>query len=343
MRRITFTFLFFLAFPLIAFADTEAPPIPYTAETADKRHIFVVLTPNCGYFSGCQKYRQSGMYPNDGSTTPLWTVDWQNRVFLPNDGKHIVRQGSWARYSATYHEEVFSFISEGNLLKTYKTDDLTAFPYLLPHSSSHYKVINSLFNQDLPNDGVLMKIDNGEGYPLNSGVKIDNENKTFEIETLHGDKYIFDLQTGNIISLYRPSRNVAIGLFCVLVIGYFGYLFAAAKINLTETTRKTLNYSVGFFLTLFLFLIPVISVWLYGIPSEYQPDYSKFSTLCYVQISMLPRYLLTSLNVIPPAGHYTLSASIETAFCWFVLFWLPLIICLGLLNHLLVSKLKPSR
>lgn len=343
MKKIAFTFLFFLVFTTKIFADTEAPTFPYTAETADKKYIFVILTPNCELCWGSDRYKQSGMYLNDGSTTPLWTVDWQNYVFLPSDGKHIVRKGKWTRYSATYREEVFSFISEGSVLKTYKAVDLIDFPFLLPHSSSHYKAIRSSFDKNSPNDGVMMKLSRGEDDPINSGVNIDNINQTIQIETLHGDKYLFDLKTGNILSSYSPSRNAAIGLFCALAVVYFGYLFLATRINLTKRAFRIANYTAGFFLTLFLFLIPIISVWLYKIPlSEDQPDYLDFLTLCYMQISTFPRYLFTALNIISQPENNLLSAGYEAIFNWLMIFWIPCILLFGFLNQFFTTKLSKN-
>lgn len=324
-------------------ADTESSPFPYQAVTADKKHVFVIVKSDCKLCWGSDKYKVSGMYLNDGSTDPLWTVDWQNYIFLPNGGKHVVRKGRWARYSATYREEVFSFIEEGNVLKTYSAGDLIAFPFLLPHSSSHYNVMNSTLRSDFPNDGAAarLKTDNGEGYALNDGVRIDNENNTIQIETFHGDKYLFDLHTGNIISSNQPSRNAAIALFCVLVIGYIAYLFLAARINLNFMLTGVINYGVGIVVGLLLFLIPIISVWLYKIPvSEYEPSYPDFSILSYLQISMFPSYLLASLNIITQPENSVLQSDPETMLLWVLFFWAPFFVCIGLLNCFVVSKLR---
>src|SRR5688572_16685795 len=102
MRKTFFAVLFFLVFQSSALADTEGMIFPYTAETADKKHVFVVVDPKCGLCWGDDRYKQSGMYLNDGSAVPLWTVDWRNYIFLPNGGRHVVRLGRWARYSAAY-------------------------------------------------------------------------------------------------------------------------------------------------------------------------------------------------------------------------------------------------
>jgi hypothetical protein len=40
-------------------------------------------------------YPQSGLYRNDGSAAPLWTVDWYAfKVFVASDGVHLVRLGN---------------------------------------------------------------------------------------------------------------------------------------------------------------------------------------------------------------------------------------------------------
>lgn len=42
-------------------------------------------------------YRRSWLYRNDGSNTPLWTVDWYAHEVLPSsDGKPLVRIASLA-------------------------------------------------------------------------------------------------------------------------------------------------------------------------------------------------------------------------------------------------------
>jgi hypothetical protein len=330
--------LFPLLLILIA-AGVALADWPYTAETADRKYIFVMLKPNCEYCWGCDRYKQSGMYLNDGSTKPLWTVDWQGRIFLPNDGHHVIRLGK-LDYTATYREVAFSFLYDGNELKNHITTDLISFPYLLPHSyNQDYEIFNSIPDQRLPNDGVRMKVDNGEGYPLNIGVKIDNEDNTVRMESIQADKYLFDLQTGNLISSSRPSRNAAIAMFCGLILGYFAYLFLAAKFSFRVS--RTANYAVGFFLALLLFFIPVISVWMHLIPlSEELSGYADFSTLCLIQISMLPRYLLTSLNFMSRPGVNAISLNYEITLQWFLFFWLPFMICLGFLNHFFVSILR---
>ena len=195
---------------------------------------------------------------------------------------------------------------------------------------------------DLPNDGVLMKVDNWNGYPLNSGAVFDNEKKTMQIETFHGDKYLFDFTTGNIISSSRPTRNLAIELFCVLLIIYFVYVFSILKFNFSSFGLKIINYSAGLFLALFSFFIPVISVWFYNkFPlDEDKPIYPEFVIFCLLQTTMLPRYLLTSLNIFAPFENNSPVVGFEAVFKYLVLFWLPLTLVVGFINHFFISKLS---
>jgi hypothetical protein len=338
MRNFFLTFLFFIVFPFTVFGSQYS----YTAETADKKYIFVMRNPNyC--FDDCEKYSQSGMYLNDGLTTPLWTVDWQNYVYLPNDGKHIVRRGK-LHYSATYREQVFTFLAEGNVLKTYETTDLITFPWLLPHSSNGYGINYSPLDPDLPNDGVLMKVDKFNYYPLNSGAVFDNEKQTMQIETFHGDKYLFDFNTGNIISSERPSRNLAFALFCALIIGYAAYLFFAARAKLGESLLNISICAAGILVTVFLFLIPIISILPYKIScNTHEPDYPDFWTCCYLSVSMLPRYLLTSLNIISLPTMDMPSSSYETTISWLLLFWLPCTWFFAILTKYSISFLKSKQ
>ena len=332
--------LFFLAAPVIVFADTESSPFPYTVETADKKHIFVSVKPDCERCWGSDKYRQSGMYLNDGSTTPLWTVEWNNYIFLPNGGKYVVRKAKWADYTATYREAVFSFVAEGRILKTYETRDLSDFPYLLPHTSSHYKVLNSSFNSDL-SDGAVMKLDHGDGYPANQGAKIDAENRTFQIGTLHGDTYLFDLETGNIISTEHPARKTTFWLCGAVAVGFAAFLFLARNLRLNGFALKIANYAAGFFLVSGLFLIPVVTVWIHQtVPADASRFFPGFGDLCWMSVSMFPRYLLTSLNLISPPENYALSVNYEVTFMWLLVFWLPCAWLAGWLTGFINPKSK---
>jgi hypothetical protein len=345
MRKLVLAVLFLsLSQSLLAQHSHSGWIHSYTAETAGKKYVFVMRRNDGGddYLVG-DKYKWSGMYRNDGSTAPLWTVDWKQRVFLPDDGKHVVRFGS-RRYSATYREEAFTFVSEGKSIKSYQVRDLIAFPYLLPHSSAGYGLLYSPLAPDLPNDGVLMKVDEHNYYPLNSGAIIDNEKQTLAFETCHGDKYLFDFTTGEMISGDRPSRNLSLWLFGFLLTGCAAYLFFAARLKVGETVSSIVSVFGGFLVTCGLFLIPIISILTYKTQCDYDlPDYPDFWTCCLVSVSMLPRYLLTSLNLIAPPEQDFPSVGFDAVVFWAVLFWFPAFTFFAFSTHSLIRFLKAKR
>ena len=80
-----------ISFGQVVLADQEGVSPSYTAVTPDKKHIFVMLSGGFRYGLTDRQnelYPASGMYLNDGSSFPLWTVDWTAGVYLPNGGVH---------------------------------------------------------------------------------------------------------------------------------------------------------------------------------------------------------------------------------------------------------------
>ena len=130
LKRCSFLVCFAFALSVTALADDESGPWgmpwPYTMESSDKRYIFVMLR-SCLHDEDAHsdKYRQSGLYLNDGSTAPLWTVDWRgcSVVLLPSDGVHVVRKGV-THDSEDYTDEAITFFSNGSRLKSYRVCDL---------------------------------------------------------------------------------------------------------------------------------------------------------------------------------------------------------------------------
>ncbi|MBS1797600.1 MAG: hypothetical protein JSS81_27500 [Acidobacteria bacterium] len=339
MKRIVLTSLFMLGLAAAVFADQEAGPFPYKAVTADRKYIFVVTDPKCGLCGIDGDYKQSGMYRNDGSTAPLWTVDWMNRIFLPNDGRHVVRLGRWARYSATYREELFTFVEEGRVLKTYTTVELVDFPYLLPHSVSHYGVFYGPMDPDQPGDGAVVKYDNGAGYPVNSGATFDNQQNTLRIETHNGDTYLFDLNTGAILSARRPARTTAVLLAALLIVLYSVFLLIAARVHSVRKHPRITAFAGGFALVFGLFMIPLVAVALNA--PVHLDDWSRiteyFWSYAYLQISMLPRYLLASLGVLALPENYCITTDWTMTLEWLALFWLPLALLFGFINRFVIG------
>lgn len=124
----------------LACADSPAVPHDYTKLTKNKEYVFVMLAP--GEYAPYQNpairsmYKQSGLYRNDGSTTPLWVVYWYSfEVYPSSDGKHLVRMGPWA--SSTV-QMALSFYRNGQEIKEYRISDLIRDESKLQHSVSHF-------------------------------------------------------------------------------------------------------------------------------------------------------------------------------------------------------------
>jgi hypothetical protein len=193
-----------------AMGDSMSPPFSYAKPTPDGRHVFVMISPlspqeeisswnqeTAAKIASVRKhYSRSGLYPNDNSTTPLWTVDWYAYDVEPlSDGVHLVRPGSWA---SSRDDLAISFLANGKLIRSYAVKDLVLFPSLLPHTVSHFFWERSS--------------------------RLHDDDRTYEIVTLHGDRYVFDATTGEILSSRRPVLW-AIGLFVLIVLGAVAFFF----------------------------------------------------------------------------------------------------------------------
>jgi hypothetical protein len=214
--------------PAAGQADTEARIVPYKLETADRRHVFVMAR-SCFRGSDVREeaidgYTMSGLYRNDGTRTPLWTVDWCGGVWLPSDGIHLVRSGGWASF---YEGEAFSFFSRGELLHTYEVRDLVDFPRLLPHSVSHFRWLRSIEAEGgahvYPLQGHWQEpAGEAKAAPTRHADRV-------RVETLHGDRYVLALETGTIVSSHRPLRQVARGLGVVVALVWIAYVVVASR------------------------------------------------------------------------------------------------------------------
>ena len=227
--------------PAAAHADSEARLGPYKLETADRRYVFVMAR-SCFQRGDVREelidgYTQSGLYRNDGSKTPLWTVDWCGGVWLPSDGIHLVRSGGWVSF---YGEEAFSFFSRGELLHTYAVRDLVDFPWLLPHSVSHFSWLRSI---EAEGGTSVYPLEGRQREPLaEAGPTPRQHAGRVRVETLHGDRYVFALETGATVSSHRPLRNVARGLGVAMVLAWIAYVVVASR----RRPRASGGHAVGF-------------------------------------------------------------------------------------------------
>src|SRR5262245_23170642 len=109
-RRWLFAFVG-LAAASPALADSPARPRSYKEVAPGGKYVFGMIAPGtveddvrrwneetaADLREIRRVYTQSGMYRNDGSAEPIWTVDWYaHGVDLTPDGVHLIRPGPWA-------------------------------------------------------------------------------------------------------------------------------------------------------------------------------------------------------------------------------------------------------
>lgn len=194
-------------------ADSQVPPRSYTVLSPNGQYVFVMIAPlppeqdaanyREPYASRIREIRQtysvSGLYPNDGSTTPLWTVDWYAwHVEISSDGVHLLRLNSVA---TSPDDEAIAFFANGRLLNSYRIRDLVDLPWLLPRSVSHIR------------------------WTSDELLKFDDTAMTYTIHTTHGEELVFDLTTGTIIDAWHPVRwfafgGLTIGLVILIMWGF---------------------------------------------------------------------------------------------------------------------------
>lgn len=198
--RLFFIFLWLHFMSAVAQAYKPAPPRSHITPSPDGRFVFVMLSPESldrelGHWNEetqaqiraiRDRWPRSGMYRNDGSTLPLWSVDWfAYSVDVPSDGDHVVRYTSGG-YGWT-GAPALAFYRRGELLRSYKIADLVTFPALIDHGSW-------LAETHLSDDA-----------------------HTVAVRTETEERYVFNFQTGDPVSRFRPLRYMAVGLILVVV------------------------------------------------------------------------------------------------------------------------------
>jgi hypothetical protein len=158
-------------------ADFEDLPHNYAQAAEGGKHVFVMLAPEkyrkdpprqAGF--DFTKYPRSGLYPDDGSTNALWTIDWYAfSVTVASDGHHLVRWGDWPE-RGQWGALALAFYKDGKELKRYRVLDLVVEPTKLPRSTSHYKWLKQH--------------------------RFEDQAGRLTLETRMGERYVFDVKSG---------------------------------------------------------------------------------------------------------------------------------------------------
>ncbi|MFC1582358.1 hypothetical protein ACFL4W_02345 [Planctomycetota bacterium] len=151
------------------------------------------------------KYKQSGLYANDGSAELLWAMNWQYGpgFYIAPDGIHLVVYNDWAE---SMDDVPVRFYAEGKLIRSYKTGELAPFALFMNIGST---------------DPVSLDVDYED---------VDLADHIFAIESKIGDTYLFDIRTGRIIESDRIGSTLILsGMIGVVVLLLGGVIAWFAK------------------------------------------------------------------------------------------------------------------
>lgn len=138
-----------------------------------------------------EQYSESGLYRNDGSTTPLWNIQYFSRpqrgdVYIAPDGEHLIfgADGFFAGW----------FFAHGRRLAGYTVDDLVS--HKLVKSMMSFRVPTCLWDH------------------------FDADSMTYTVHTNQGEEFTFDATTGGLIGAKSPwpayFAAICAGLIAVL-------------------------------------------------------------------------------------------------------------------------------
>ncbi len=222
MLRICFlpTLAFFVAvFSGQAVHAGLAHPASWRKTSADGNYVLVMVSPlpvaeDAGHqaFDGDEirairaRYSQSGLYRNDLSNSPLWTVPYYTNDYDPHigaDGKHLVFASTNWRQS---HGTIAIFYENGNELADYELHELIPFP--------------------------MTRARCGFYSPECSACIFDPQAMTLTVRTDQRDEFVFDAVTGKIIRQWTPWPIYIItasSLAILILMALLGWIFVRAR------------------------------------------------------------------------------------------------------------------
>jgi hypothetical protein len=196
-----------------------------TVESANGNYVLVLLAPDDGsvYESTTEaltedeirarqrvreieeRYSQSGLYPNDGSTEALWPINYisvSKSVFVADDGIHlVVAFVGWDIPNVSDRGNALEFYARGQQLSTYNEDKLLLGYY--------GRFLLSRFNVS--------------AWPTCTSTRLDDTAGTFEITTNWGDMFRFDITTGALITSRTARAIKAVLVSIAMLIALAGW------------------------------------------------------------------------------------------------------------------------
>ncbi len=93
-----------------------------------------------------------------------------------SDAVHVVRHGPWA---SSTDDEAVSFFANGKPLRGYAIRELVDVPWILPRSVSHFR--------------------------WEKARQLDEAGLRYTVSTIDGNRFVFDVRTGEILQSRRPA------------------------------------------------------------------------------------------------------------------------------------------
>jgi hypothetical protein len=132
-------------------------------------------------------YKQSGLYPNDGSSEPLWTIPYHipdYAVYIAPDGRHLV-------IAMQHWSHTISNIPPGGVVFFYRNGEALA-------SYRDYELISCFAFKSMAN-----RLYRGHVIDCQEA-SFDPQARTYTVQTSQSEEIVFDVTTGKIVCRWSP-------------------------------------------------------------------------------------------------------------------------------------------
>ena len=219
----------------VGVACAAPEPFVHTHPVADGRLLLVMHSPMLSTndawamkrLSDEQKrllstYRQSGLYPADGTTNAVWTLPSAWHYFVADDGVHVVHSSP----DDSCAEFVITFFASGKQIRSYRADDLVSAP-----RETIFRLWQFLTGSD---DSIVSGATDERPWRL--AEKFDAEALTYTLQTVHGDAYVFDVRSGAVNRAAKPLRTTLVVILLPLLL-LIGIVFAVCVVRSIRRAR----------------------------------------------------------------------------------------------------------
>jgi len=173
---VVLSFIMLAAFSSTILADKEKVNDQYSVTSPNGKYI-IELIPSANFGEAGKGFAFAKADPQRKDT--LWHIDWfAKKVFLADDGSHLIRFGPWARDKKGLGDIAIGFYKNGKVVKQYLVKDLVKDKKSISATVSHYTWESC--------DSAVV-----------SGLSKDF--KTYSLVTTDRIIYVFNTSTGKII------------------------------------------------------------------------------------------------------------------------------------------------